>query len=532
MYFLFTILYLSIIINEEALSLPHYFTDEELKNKSLIYSMSRDTEPPNTPIRNIAEFEPMQGVLIRYPFGISTSMIREMAEDVKIYCLVSSSLQNSAYNSMNNADVDMTKVEFITGSTDSYWTRDYGPWWVVDGDRNVGIVDFTYNRPRPNDNQAPIKVSNHIGTPYFATDMISTGGNYMTDGLGMAAATHIAYTENSQCNTNDQTSIPLANCNYVDTQMNDYYGINQYHVIADPNNEYIDHIDCWGKFLSPQKLLIRSVPTNHPQYNEIENVVSYFQSIFNSYGEPWEIFRVYTPNDQPYTNSLILNDKVFVPTMGSSWDDDALNIYQEALPGYEILGFSGSWQSTDALHCRTKGIPDLEMLQIFHNPLNDYIEPQSNGYQVQAIIDDLSESGLIDDEVRIFYKSDLMDQFYPIDMGVCDIDIPDCYQATIPPQQEDTNIYYFITARDYSDRYEKLPMAGYYDFSVVATQLVDDGDVNMDENINVLDVVLTVNYVLGSGDLSDYQIQLSDLNNDTIVNILDIILIVNIILEN
>ena len=75
-------------------------------------------------------------------------------------------------------------------------------------------------------------------------------------------------------------------------------------------------------------------------------------------------------------------------------------------------------------------------------------------------------------------------------------------------------------------------MAGYYDFSVVATQLVDDGDVNMDENINVLDVVLTVNYVLGSGDLSDYQIQLSDLNNDTIVNILDIILIVNIILEN
>ena len=54
-------------------------------------------------IKNIAEYEPMQGVLIRYPFGISTSLIREMAEDVVIYCLVSSNQQSSAYNSMNNA---------------------------------------------------------------------------------------------------------------------------------------------------------------------------------------------------------------------------------------------------------------------------------------------------------------------------------------------------------------------------------------------------------------------------------------------
>jgi len=532
MYFLFTILFLSITISDEASSLPHYFTNEELKNKSLIHTMSRDTEPPPSPVRNIAEFEPMQGVLIRYPFGISTSVVREMAEDVTVYCLVSQSLQNSAYNSMNNADVDMSNVEFVTGSTDSYWTRDYGPWWVVDGNDEVGVVDFTYNRPRPNDNQAPSKMSDYLDTPYFATDMVAAGGNYMTDGIGMSAATHIAYTENNECNTNNESSIPLPGCNYIDDIMVDYYGINEYHVVADPNNEYIDHIDCWGKFLSPQKLLIRSVPSNHSQYNEIEDVVSYFESILNSYGEPWEIFRVYTPNNQPYTNSLILNDKIFVPTMSSSWDEDALNIYQEAMPGYEVLGFTGSWEATDALHCRVKGIPDTQMLQIFHKPLNDYNEPQNNGYQIEAIIDDLSESGLMDDELRVFWKNDSMDQFYPINMGVCDIDIPDCYQATILPQGEDTNIYYFITARDYSNRYEKLPMAGYYDFSVVATQLANDGDINMDENINVLDVVLTVNYVLGVGNLSDYQIQLSDLNNDTIVNILDIILIVNMILEN
>ena len=165
-------------------------------NLHIIYEMGRETDPPPEPIRNIAEFEPMSGVLIRYPFGISTSIIKEMAEDVIVYCLVSSSSQNSAYNSMNNAGVDMNNVEFILGSTDSYWTRDYGPWWVVDGNRDVSVVDHTYNRPRPNDNQAPLKLSNYLNTPYFESGIITAGGNYMTDGLGLAASSDLIYDEN------------------------------------------------------------------------------------------------------------------------------------------------------------------------------------------------------------------------------------------------------------------------------------------------------------------------------------------------
>jgi agmatine/peptidylarginine deiminase len=335
---------------------------------------------------------------------------------------VSSSLQNNAYNSMNGADVNMNNVEFILGSTDSYWTRDYGPWWIVDGNGDIGVVDFTYNRPRPNDNQAPFKMSEHLDVPYYSADFVSAGGNYMTDGFGISASTQIAYTENDECNTNDSWSIPLAPCEYMDNIMEEYYGITEYHVIADPNNEYIDHIDCWGKFLSPTKLMIRSVPTSHVQYDEIEDVVAYFETTTTANGSPWDISRVYTPYDQPYTNSLILNEKVFVPVMNSSWDDDALDAYQVALPNHEILPFSGSWYPTDALHCRAKGIPDLT------------------------------------------YTS------------------------------------------------------------------FESGDVNMDDTVNILDIVLVVNSILGTIELTPTQIQLADMNADGTVNILDIILIVNIVL--
>ena len=412
------------IIFPDRIELPQYLTNEESKKIDVIYSSVKRTDPPVGPVKSIAEYEPMQGVLIRYPFGISTSIIREIAEDAIVYCLVSSSQQNSAYNSMSSGGVNMSNVEFIIGSTDSYWTRDYGPWWIIDGNGDIGIVDFSYNRPRPNDNQAPYKVSQYLDVPYYSAAFVSTGGNYMTDGYGISASSHIAYTENPECNTNNQTSVPLASCAYVDNIMKDYYGIDTYHVVADPNNEYIDHIDCWGKFLSPNKVLIRKVPTSHPQYNEIEEVAQYFSSILTVNGTLWEVFRVDTPNDQPYTNSLILNNKVFVPIMNSSWDGPALEIYETAMPDHIILPYTGSWESTDALHCRVKGIPDLSFMQ-----------------------------------------------------------------------------YYL-------------------------------GDINMDSYINVLDIVLVVNFVLGVEQPSSTQTELADINNDSIINILDIITIVNLILGN
>jgi len=492
--------------------LPIGLTEEEKGKMHIIEEMGRETDPPPPPIRNIAEFERMQGVLIRYPFGISTSVIKEMAEDLIVYCLISSGSQNSAYNSMNSAGVNMNNVEFVLGSTDSYWTRDYGPWWVVDGNRDISVVDFTYNRPRPNDNQAPSKMANYLNTPYFASDIITAGGNYMTDGYGISASSSLIFEENSMSDAQ------------VLATFEEYYGVHTYHAIDDPNNTYIDHIDCWGKFLSPYKVMIREVPTWHAQYDEIEEVADYFANTMTIDGEPWEVYRVYTGSNQPYTNSIILNNKVFVPIENNSYDDDALASYAEALPGYEILGFTGSWESTDALHCRAKGIPDLEMLQIFHNPIDDQDEAQDS-YMVDAIIDDLSEAGLIDEELKIYWKSDGMDNYESIMMSVCQQDIPDCYTGDIPAQAEDTEIRYYIQALDNTGRLETLPMAGYYSFQAIGGTVYDDGDLNMDGTVNILDVVLIVNVVLNGE-----QNSMADLNSDGIINILDVILLVNIVL--
>ena len=502
--------------------LPIGLTEAEKNNIHIIYEMGRDTDPPQSPVRNVAEYERMSGVIIRYPFGISLEIIRELSEDVIIYCLVSSSQESSALSSMNSGNVNTNNVQFITGPTDSYWTRDYGPWWVVDGNNDMSIVDFTYNRPRPNDNDAPLKTSQYLDVPYFSVDIVHAGGNYMTDGYGIASSTDLVYEEN---NWSDDA---------LDNLMNQYYGINTYHVISDPNNTYIDHIDCWGKYLSPTKVLIREVPSNHPQYDEIESVVNYFSESQNNWDKPWEVFRVWTPNDQPYTNSIIVNNKVLVPIMNSSWDTAALGAYEVALPGYEVIGFTGTWESTDALHCRVKGIPDLEMLQLFHKPLRDTIAPiELQGYELELNVDDLSESGIIEESVKVFWKNEFMSDYDSTHLYLSEnIDDIDKYIGYIPEQVIESSLNYFVQASDSSGRVESSPLAGYHSFYALPTDVCNSwstGDIDNSGALDIIDVLILAELIVYNNSSGICCESVADINMDGTLSLIDIVTLVSLV---
>ncbi len=498
--------------------LPIGLTAEEQTRIHEIYSMGRQTDPPPGPVRNISEFERMEGVIIRYPFGITTSLIAEMSEDVIIYCLVSSGQQNSANSTMSNGGVNMENVEYITGSTDSYWTRDYAPWWVVDGYRDVSIVDFTYNRPRPNDNQAPSKMSDYLSVPFFASDIVHAGGNYMTDGMGISASSDLVYLENNM--PEDEVHLLMEN----------YYGIEMYHVVDDPNNTYIDHIDCWGKYLSPTKVLVREVSSSHAQYDQIEATATYFGNSTNEWGEPWDVYRVWTPNNQPYTNSLILNNKVLVPITGSSWDDEAISVYEEAMPGYEVLPFTGSWESTDALHCRTKGVPDLQMLQLFHNPINDSTEAAENGYPVEIILDDLSEAGLIEDSIKVFWKTPEMTNWNSEHLYGSDVPEEANTWSGWISTQDDGTIQYYIQSADSSGRIENSPLAGWHEFYALPPNTCLEwnlGDMNNSGTIDITDILLLSDFII-SGEFPGACPQtIADINGDENLNVIDVIYLVN-----
>ncbi len=429
---------------DDPQSLPQWMTPEEQHRKHEIGKDFNKTPAPLAPVRSIAEFERLSGVLIRYPLGIPVGLVAHMSQHAKVYTIVGSNWeQNQAINAYNNAGANMSNCEFIIASTDSYWTRDYGPWFIADGNNQVAIVDFPYNRPRPGDDAIPAVMANYFDLPVYGMDVVHTGGNYMSDGLGQAASTDLVYTENSN------------NESFVNNQMQAYLGIDNYHVTIDAPGSYIEHIDTWAKFLDVDKILIGQVPGSHPRYWAYEQVADYFSNQISSYGTPYEVVRVYTPNGEPYTNSLILNETVYVPITGSTWDDNALQTYEDAMPGYEILGFEGDWLSTDALHCRVKDVADPNMLYIEHFPVHGEFEYQPE-FEITAEIIPYSGVDLIEDELFVHYKAN-EGQVETVPLLH---EKDHTYNAMVPVGTSDTLITYYLSAADASGRSETWPLIG------------------------------------------------------------------------
>ena len=379
----------------------HYLSEEEMLsgNRSSLY---QETDPPaGNYVRFPAEFEPMQAVTIRYPLGIPTSLVKQLSERTQVYVLVTSSQENSARNTFQNAGCTMSNIHFYNMSTDSYWVRDFGPWYIFN-DLEPAIVDNAYNRPRNNDNMVPVRMGQQLGLTVYGMNLTHTGGNMMEDGRGVGVSDELVIQENSYNETN------------VRNKMRSYLGIDPYHITIDPQGDYIAHVDCWGKLLAPDKILIAQLPASNSHYADYEEVAEFFANTNCCWGYPYKVYRVYEPGGNtlaPYTNSLIINKTVFVPLGNNSTNNNnALAVYQQALPGYEIIGVTGAsstpWENTDALHCRTRGVMDFDMLFVDHRNVVFGEQSMQDSIAITSKFIAYSGQALKQDSLLVYYSID------------------------------------------------------------------------------------------------------------------------------
>ena len=442
---------------DEHPAFPYYMTaEEQLLKHTLTEKAARNaTAAPQGPVTALAEFQPMMGVMIAYPLGIPVNFVAQLSQVTQVKVLVNSaSQQNSANSNFSQHGVNMNNVEFWIIPHDSYWTRDYGPWFIIDGNDDVAVIDFTYNRPQRAQDDASIQyVVQHLNMNMYAMPMIHTGGNYMVDGYGTAASTQLVIDEN-----------PSETVTSLRQMAQEYLGINQYYFIDDPMDDYIFHIDCWGKYLGVDKVLVAQVPTSDYRYNDYEAAAAVFANATTPWGNHYQVFRVYEPGSgwqaTPYTNSLILNDHVFVPIAGSQWDDDAIAVYQQAMPGYTIVPVmqvsNTPWENTDALHCRTHELADKGMLYIKHYPLSGAQEAQNGSVTMTAEIKALSAQTLVSDSLLVFYRinNSVWQNTTLTAVG------GSSFEATLSGLQNLDTVDYYLFAKDQSGRREHHPYIG------------------------------------------------------------------------
>ena len=415
----------------------HYLSESEMYNPSRGMNFV-ETDPPAGEPRFVAEFEPMQGVMIRYPLGIPTSLVAQLSNNCHVYCIVESYLQNSAQYDFQNAGVNMGNLSFVNAPTDSYWVRDYGPWYIFE-DRHPAIVDNIYNRPREYDDEIPGVFANFWNIPMYGMRLEHTGGNMMEDGRGHGVSDDLVLQENNNNETN------------VRNKMRDYLGIDPYHITIDPQGDYIAHVDCWGKYLAPDKILIARMPQNNPRYQYYEQVAQYFETTNCCWGYPYHVYRVDEPGGSslaPYTNSLILNKTVYVPIgNNTTYNNQALAVYQEAMPGYTIVGVNGSWQNTDALHCRTRGVMDFDMLFVDHRNVLFGEQEWQDSIPVVSKFIAYSGANLKQDSLLVYYSID-GGTYQTAHMTATGN--PDEYVGYIKGYQSESEIDYYVFGADES----------------------------------------------------------------------------------
>ena len=358
-------------------------------------------------LRMPAEFEPCEMVKMCYPINMPISAYKTIAEDNKILLLCNpnhgSSRINQAKSEFSTAGVNMENVTFIDMEIDQdyvYWVRDFSPFYVFKQNQ-LSVVDFTYNRDRYEQNAVPQQLATYLNMPYSKMSLVHTGGNLMQNGRGTAFSDDLVVQENNNNKTN------------VINKMKQYTGTDNYVITIDPQGDYIAHIDCWAKIVAPDKIIVAKLPQNNSRYKYYEQVATELGNTKCSYGYNYKIYRVEEPGGNmvaPYTNSLIANNHVYVPLGdNSSYNQKALEVYQNALPGYTIHGIEGynndlSFKNTDALHCRTHEIPDKNMLFIDSREVYSGQVELKDKYLVKTNIVSYSASLINDSDVRLFYS--------------------------------------------------------------------------------------------------------------------------------
>src|SRR3989339_499463 len=210
--------------------LTHKITPEE---KFLMSCRSKSifaTNPPVGPVRNIAEFEPSEAVIIAYKngFGLPYSLINDISNAGKLIIVATSSNQSTITSLLNSNGVNTANCSFLTVTgVDSWWTRDYTGWFIADSSHRVQIVDFVYNRPRPYDDIVPSKQAQFLGITMYGMDIEHTGGNYMCDGYNNAISTSLVLSEN-----------PSLSQTQVQQTMQSFLGINNYMIRPDAQGAY------------------------------------------------------------------------------------------------------------------------------------------------------------------------------------------------------------------------------------------------------------------------------------------------------
>jgi len=466
-----------------------FFIESESRNSTGI------TDPPEGPLRTMAEWEELDGVIITWAseFTILAQIVDAVKEEANVYIVCSNPSQ--VQNFLDQVSVDWSEnVFFLEEPFNTIWVRDYGPNSVYQNDvDSLILVDWIYNRPaRVRDDGLPEAIADDLELSVFATvtdpyRFVGTGGNFMSDGMGKGFSSELILEEN-----------PMLGLDGVNDVLEDFMGIEDYIKFDALPFDVINHIDMHMKLLDEQTIMVGKYPEGVADGPQIEANIEYLLSNFTtSFGTPFKVVRMPMPPSfdgsypnqggdyRTYVNSLIVNKSILIPTYEEQYDSTALRIWSEAMPGYNLVGINCNAiiPRFGALHCITKEVGVKEPLRIVHQE-RQCVENISEAFDISAVIQ--HREGIQEAIVHLKSNADSDYKSYPLTLTDPDTDT---WSTSVSSIAEGIfNYEYYFTAVANNGKEMNSPMvapAGVYN---VEDCLFSSTKIPLDESPEFLDI--------------------------------------------
>ncbi|NEN23615.1 hypothetical protein G3O08_08885 [Cryomorpha ignava] len=490
----------NILFAQSETILPRFLTSDEVEAmKTYHFPTNRgiETPPEFENLRTMAEWEEIQALTVSwtgYP-GILKQIVRAAKEECKviIFCENCGSAENyltgsQAGGPLNNLD----NIDFVNVDLNSIWIRDYGANTVY-GNRvdTLLLVDWIYNRPRPDDDVIPQELADHMGLNLYSTtssptDLVNTGGNFMSDGQGTAWASELVLEENELGNP---YNVSVKSETDIDDIFQEFQGISHFIKMTALQYDIINHIDMHLKIIDEETLLVGEYPpgiADGPQINaNIDYVVNAFLSYFNS---DYKVVRIPMPNsssglypdDNPagyyrtYTNGVFVNKSYLYPSYREQYDTTAARIYAELLPGYNLIPIDcdnnpeAIIAAAGAIHCITHSVGVSDPLLITHQPLADTYD-DANSYEVAASMEHRSGISM----ATLHWRVEGEIGFEEINMIAGTANASE-FSQSIPPMPVGTVIEYYLSGEAASGKIQVRPIVaplGFWSFKILGNSV-------------------------------------------------------------
>jgi agmatine deiminase len=332
-----------------------------------------------------AEFAPHAATWLSWPhkeaswpgkihtiFPYYSLFVKELTKGEKVCINVNdAAMKDFAVACLQQAAVDLSKVEFFFHPTNDAWCRDHGPAFLINpqAEKKKVIVDWAYNAwgnkypPFDLDDNIPTLIGLHYNIPVYYPGIVMEGGSVEFNGKGTLMTS-------TACLLNPNRN-PHLNQQQIEKYLCDYYGAEQILWIDEGivGDDTDGHIDDTVRFVNEDTVLtVVEENKADENYQLLQDNLQQLKQMRLLNGKQLNIIELPMPDeliydDQrlpcSYANFYIANKSVIVPVFNCSKDDKALQIIQSCFPTREVIGIDSTeiiW-GLGSFHCMSQQEP-------------------------------------------------------------------------------------------------------------------------------------------------------------------------------